>query len=55
MMTKMKTKTGEHAEGDDQPELLTLHAKEEAEYSIVSPSAKMSIWRILVSSIPLCL
>jgi hypothetical protein len=28
----MKTKTGVHAEGDDQPELLTLHSQEEAEY-----------------------
>jgi hypothetical protein len=32
MMMKMKTKTDEHAEGDDLHVLLTLHAKEEAEY-----------------------
>jgi hypothetical protein len=29
---KIKTKTGVQAEGDDRPELLTLHAREEAEY-----------------------
>ncbi len=29
---EVKTMTGEHAEGDDRPKLLTLHSKEEAEY-----------------------
>jgi hypothetical protein len=28
----VKETTGVHAEGDDRPELLTLHMKEEAEY-----------------------
>jgi hypothetical protein len=29
---EVKTTTSVHAEGDDQPKLLTLHAREEAEY-----------------------
>jgi hypothetical protein len=29
---EVKTRTGEHAEGEGRPELLTLHAKEEEEY-----------------------
>jgi hypothetical protein len=32
MRMKVKTMTGVHAEGDDRPELLTLHAREEAKY-----------------------
>jgi hypothetical protein len=29
---EVKTMTGVHTEGDDRPELLTLHVREEAEY-----------------------
>jgi hypothetical protein len=32
MKVKVKMRIGEHDAGDDWPELLTLHAKEEAEY-----------------------
>jgi hypothetical protein len=32
MRMKVKMVTGVHAEGDGRPKLLTLHAREEAEY-----------------------
>jgi hypothetical protein len=34
MRMKVKTMTGVHAKGDDRPELLTLHAREEVEYFV---------------------